>query len=115
MTAQLRSYQVKGVRWLISSYRNGIDGILADEMGLGKTVLSRSYVEKLKLVFLDSDNWVSLAFEIQWNSRTVHGGCTTIYSGQLGHGVQEMGSNTTCCHVPWKQRRTQMFTNKAFR
>lgn len=35
---ELRDYQLKGVKWLISLYQNGVSGILADEMGLGKTV-----------------------------------------------------------------------------
>ena len=34
----LRDYQVKGVKWLISLWSNGLNGILADQMGLGKTV-----------------------------------------------------------------------------
>lgn len=38
LQGSLRDYQVKGIRWLISLYRNGISGILADQMGLGKTV-----------------------------------------------------------------------------
>jgi hypothetical protein len=35
---ELRDYQLKGVRWLISLWQNGLNGILADQMGLGKTV-----------------------------------------------------------------------------
>jgi ATP-dependent DNA helicase len=38
----LRDYQLKGVKWLISLYQNGLNGILADQMGLGKTVQVRS-------------------------------------------------------------------------
>eukprot|EP00559_Dactyliosolen_fragilissimus_P000134 CAMPEP_0184874606 /NCGR_PEP_ID=MMETSP0580-20130426/42493_1 /TAXON_ID=1118495 /ORGANISM="Dactyliosolen fragilissimus" /LENGTH=409 /DNA_ID=CAMNT_0027377647 /DNA_START=383 /DNA_END=1609 /DNA_ORIENTATION=- len=34
----LKSYQVSGLRWLVSLYNNNLNGILADEMGLGKTV-----------------------------------------------------------------------------
>lgn len=34
----LLSYQLDGLKWLISLYENGLSGILADEMGLGKTV-----------------------------------------------------------------------------
>lgn len=34
----LKSYQLKGMNWLINLYEQGINGILADEMGLGKTV-----------------------------------------------------------------------------
>jgi hypothetical protein len=28
----MRDYQVQGLNWLISIYKNGINGILADEM-----------------------------------------------------------------------------------
>ena len=34
----LRPYQLKGIKWLVSLYNNGLNGILADQMGLGKTV-----------------------------------------------------------------------------
>ena len=34
---ELRSYQVKGVDWLVSRFNAGQGCILADEMGLGKT------------------------------------------------------------------------------
>jgi len=35
---RLKSYKMKGVKWLISLWQNGLNGILADQMGLGKTV-----------------------------------------------------------------------------
>jgi SNF2 family DNA or RNA helicase len=38
LRVELRDYQLTGVAWLISLYKNGVNGILADEMGLGKTV-----------------------------------------------------------------------------
>jgi len=38
LTGSLRSYQVDGLRWMVSLWENGLNGILADEMGLGKTV-----------------------------------------------------------------------------
>jgi SNF2 family DNA or RNA helicase len=38
MNVEMREYQLKGVKWLISLYQNGVNGILADQMGLGKTV-----------------------------------------------------------------------------
>ncbi len=38
LKADLRDYQIRGVKWLISLYENGVNGILADQMGLGKTV-----------------------------------------------------------------------------
>ena len=36
VAGQLRSYQLHGLRWLVSLYHNHLNGILADEMGLGK-------------------------------------------------------------------------------
>ena len=41
MVGEMRDYQLRGVRWMISLHQNGLNGILADQMGLGKTV-SRS-------------------------------------------------------------------------
>ena len=34
----LKSYQLTGLKWLVSLYNNHLNGILADEMGLGKTI-----------------------------------------------------------------------------
>ena len=30
---KLKEYQLRGLRWLVNLYNNGINGILADEMG----------------------------------------------------------------------------------
>ncbi len=35
---KLKTYQLKGLQWLVSLYVNNLNGILADEMGLGKTI-----------------------------------------------------------------------------
>ena len=35
---KLKSYQIRGLQWLVSLYVNNLNGILADEMGLGKTI-----------------------------------------------------------------------------
>ncbi|GJR72172.1 ATP-dependent DNA helicase DDM1 [Tanacetum coccineum] len=45
---QLKSYQVKGVKWLISLWQNGLNGILADQMGLGKTIQTIGFLAHLK-------------------------------------------------------------------
>lgn len=34
----LKDYQLDGLEWLVTLYKNGLNGILADEMGLGKTL-----------------------------------------------------------------------------
>ncbi|KAJ9505737.1 hypothetical protein QJQ45_012825 [Haematococcus lacustris] len=46
--ADLKPYQLKGVKWLISLYQNGINGILADQMGLGKTVQTIGFISHLR-------------------------------------------------------------------
>ena len=44
---EMREYQLKGVKWLISLYQNGLNGILADQMGLGKTVQCIGFLSHL--------------------------------------------------------------------
>lgn len=38
LKAQLRPYQIQGVKWLINHQQNKMGGCLADDMGLGKTL-----------------------------------------------------------------------------
>ncbi|KNA17058.1 hypothetical protein SOVF_083550 [Spinacia oleracea] len=45
---QLKSYQIKGVKWMISLWQNGLNGILADQMGLGKTIQTIGFLAHLK-------------------------------------------------------------------
>lgn len=45
---RLRSYQMKGVKWMISLWQNGLNGILADQMGLGKTIQTIGFLAHLK-------------------------------------------------------------------
>ncbi|PVH63377.1 hypothetical protein PAHAL_2G017400 [Panicum hallii] len=45
---KLKSYQIKGVKWLISLWKNGLNGILADQMGLGKTIQTIGFLAHLK-------------------------------------------------------------------
>ncbi|OZJ04308.1 hypothetical protein BZG36_03164 [Bifiguratus adelaidae] len=47
LMCELKSYQLKGLNWLVNLYEQGINGILADEMGLGKTVQSISVMAYL--------------------------------------------------------------------
>ncbi|KAK7307542.1 hypothetical protein VNO77_40710 [Canavalia gladiata] len=50
---KLKSYQLKGVKWLISLWQNGLNGILADQMGLGKTIQTIGFLSHLKGKGLD--------------------------------------------------------------
>lgn len=49
----LKPYQIKGVKWLISLWQNGLNGILADQMGLGKTIQTIGFLSHLKGKGLD--------------------------------------------------------------
>ncbi len=65
ITAELRSYQVDGYKWLNFLQKNKFGGVLADDMGLGKTLqaitmLTKIYcpdgdVEKMKLPEKESE------------------------------------------------------------
>ncbi|KAL0431247.1 UNVERIFIED_CONTAM: ATP-dependent DNA helicase DDM1 [Sesamum radiatum] len=45
---KLKPYQIKGVKWMISLWQNGLNGILADQMGLGKTIQTIAFLAHLK-------------------------------------------------------------------
>ncbi|XP_073290898.1 ATP-dependent DNA helicase DDM1-like [Primulina huaijiensis] len=45
---KLKSYQIKGLKWMISLWQNGLNGILADQMGLGKTIHTIPFLSHLK-------------------------------------------------------------------
>ncbi|KAM3180585.1 hypothetical protein ACTXT7_015997, partial [Hymenolepis weldensis] len=44
---ELKSYQLKGLAWLVTLFDQGINGILADEMGLGKTIQTIAFLGSL--------------------------------------------------------------------
>lgn len=50
---RLKPYQIKGVKWMISLWQNGLNGILADQMGLGKTIQTIGLLAHLKGKGLD--------------------------------------------------------------
>ena len=45
---KLKSYQIKGIKWLISLWQSDLNGILADQMGLGKTIQTIGFLAHLK-------------------------------------------------------------------
>lgn len=47
ITAELRSYQVSGYKWMKNLQEFGFAGILADEMGLGKTLQAICFIKSL--------------------------------------------------------------------
>ncbi|CAM6104913.1 unnamed protein product [Calypogeia fissa] len=44
----LKPFQLKGIKWMISLWQNGLNGILADQMGLGKTIQAIGLLAHLK-------------------------------------------------------------------
>lgn len=65
MVGEMRDYQLRGVRWMISLYQNGLNGILADQMGLGKTV-STSHTPLTVVVSMQRWTCVWLILCIAW-------------------------------------------------
>ena len=72
--AELKSYQNKGVQWLLDLYKLRLGALLADDMGLGKTIQTLSFLEILRhqkemghvLIVVPSSlifNWVSEALK----------------------------------------------------
>ena len=53
--AQLREYQMVGLKWMVSLYNNHLNGILADEMGLGKTVQVPSIPRLIPISYAQRD------------------------------------------------------------
>ncbi len=45
--ANLRDYQIDGVKWLYTIYKCGFGGILADEMGLGKSMQTLYFIRQV--------------------------------------------------------------------
>ena len=45
--ADMRAYQLEGLRFLAQTYEDGVSAILADEMGLGKTLQTLSFISYL--------------------------------------------------------------------
>ena len=67
LRGQLKRYQVKGLKWLVGLYDQGLNGILADEMGLGKTVQAISL-----LAYLSEARGIKGPFLVVAPSSTLH-------------------------------------------
>jgi len=58
LKAELRPYQLEGVRWLVKLYRSELGGCLADDMGLGKTLQTIAvllYAKEQRAAKMESD------------------------------------------------------------
>ncbi len=79
----LKSYQLKGMNWLMDLYDQGINGILADEMGLGKTVQSLAMLAYIAEKY--SKHPYILALRIVLRFVTILISCTRHLGSFLGH------------------------------
>lgn len=87
LKASLRSYQSKGVDWLLFLKQAGLGAMLADDMGLGKTLQSIACIEGKTLVVCPTSVLQSWADQIQEFRPSLK---VSLYHGpnrQLGEGV----------------------------
>lgn len=99
----LRDYQLKGVKWLISLWSNGLNGILGDQMGLGKTVGTAAS----KAVSNSSEELLVAPWRKQRHLHPMDGGCqcqqhctgAVVPAGGcwvVPHGIIKRASGTGC-------------------
>ncbi|XP_024518149.1 ATP-dependent DNA helicase DDM1 isoform X1 [Selaginella moellendorffii] len=96
----LKSYQLRGVQWMMALYQNGYSGILADQMGLGKTVQTITFIAHLmengvKGPFLVCAPLSTLA---NW-TREISRWCPSMKS-LLYHGTKEERAEKRRKHMP---------------
>uniref|UniRef100_A0A803L7Z2 ATP-dependent DNA helicase DDM1 n=1 Tax=Chenopodium quinoa TaxID=63459 RepID=A0A803L7Z2_CHEQI len=94
---KLKSYQIKGVKWLISLWQNGLNGILADQMGLGKTIQTIGFLAHLKGKGLDGPYMViaplSTLFTPSVKAIIYHGDAKERNQIRLKHMPKSIGPN----------------------
>ena len=99
MSGEMRTYQLKGVKWLMSLYQNGLNGILADQMGLGKTV---------------QGNWHSLTSHVLLFSAEVHRRASVcrVTTGQLVFILLQPLLPSSGCLTPHRTGRPCQFATQ---
>lgn len=91
---QLKSYQIKGLEWMISLYNNNVNGILADEM-VGHVPSSYIMSAPADLIFIcagsgqdDSNDCAHyLPHREEATEWTIPRHCASLYHAQLDNGV----------------------------
>lgn len=88
LTAELRPYQERGFRWILSNLLSGFGCLLADDMGLGKTVQAIAVILGLEELGLLGDGVLVLApaaLLLNWQRelrRFAPGLAVAVYHGQ---------------------------------
>ncbi|MBK9256986.1 MAG: SNF2 helicase associated domain-containing protein [Saprospiraceae bacterium] len=72
LKATLRPYQIDGVKWLLSHYRNNLGACLADDMGLGKTLQVIALLTSVKDELKSNQISVQTGMQMDLFSETSH-------------------------------------------
>ncbi|XP_074275283.1 ATP-dependent DNA helicase DDM1-like [Silene latifolia] len=97
---KLKSYQIKGVKWLISLWQNGLNGILADQMGLGKTIQTIGFLAHLKGNGLDGPYMVIAPLSTLSNWVNEISRFTPSVKAIIYHGDKKERSQLRLKHMP---------------
>ncbi|XP_062102383.1 ATP-dependent DNA helicase DDM1 [Humulus lupulus] len=97
---KLKSYQIKGVKWLISLWQNGLNGILADQMGLGKTIQTIGFLAHLKGKGLDGPYLVIAPLSTLSNWMSEFSRFTPSVNAIIYHGNKNQRDEIRRKHMP---------------
>ncbi|KNA06402.1 hypothetical protein SOVF_180850, partial [Spinacia oleracea] len=97
---KLKTYQIKGVKWLISLWKNGLNGILADQMGLGKTIQTIGFLAHLKGKRLDGPYMVISPLSTLSNWMNEMTRFTPSVKAIIYHGDPKEGNQIRVKHMP---------------
>ncbi|KAL8128899.1 hypothetical protein V2J09_018054 [Rumex salicifolius] len=97
---KLKSYQIKGVKWLISLWQNGLNGILADQMGLGKTIQTIGFLAHLKGNGLDGPYLVIAPLSTLSNWMNEIQRFTPSMNAIIYHGDRQVRNDIMKKHMP---------------
>ncbi|XP_060970551.1 ATP-dependent DNA helicase DDM1 [Cannabis sativa] len=97
---KLKSYQIKGVKWLISLWQNGLNGILADQMGLGKTIQTIGFLAHLKGKGLDGPYLVIAPLSTLSNWMNEFSRFTPSVNAIIFHGDKKQRDEIRRKHMP---------------
>ncbi|KAH1072832.1 hypothetical protein J1N35_025160 [Gossypium stocksii] len=97
---KLKSYQLKGVKWLISLWQNGLNGILADQMGLGKTIQTIAFLGHLKGNGMDGPYLIIAPLSTLSNWMNEIARFTPSINAIIYHGTQKERDEIRRKHMP---------------
>lgn len=105
----LKAYQLKGVKWMIALWQNGLNGILADQMGLVRCFVLHSFDRADIYLLLNSrapgqnhpNNRIPVTPVQQECGREVSGRWPAVHTVQLDERVSKVDSEDEVPSVSW--------------